>query len=118
MLLAKLVRPELVGRYALGLAIVYPAMMFPNLQLRAVITSATRPQTHFGHYLTLRLLSTSLPFGLIFAITQILRYSWELTAAVLMVRVAYAVEKINDVYYARLQLHYKMALVSKYHLNK
>ncbi len=27
-LLAKLVRPELVGQYALGLAVVYPVMMF------------------------------------------------------------------------------------------
>jgi O-antigen/teichoic acid export membrane protein len=113
MLLAKLVRPELVGRYALGLAIVYPVMMFTNLQLRAVITSGSRPQIHFGYYLSLRLLSTSVGFVLIFALTQILRYSWELTAVVLMVGVAYAVETISDVYYARLQLHDRMAEISK-----
>lgn len=112
-LLAKLVRPELVGRYALGLAVVYPVMMFTNLQLRAVITSGSRPHTHFGHYLTLRLVSTSLALVLIFAITQILRYSWEVTAVVLMVGVAYAVETISDVYYARLQLHDRMAAISK-----
>src|SRR5258708_29812980 len=66
MLLAKLVRPELVGRYALGLAIVYPAMMFTNLQLRAVITSGTRPKLHFGHTLPFPLLRPPLPLGLFF----------------------------------------------------
>jgi len=54
MLLAKLVRPELVGQYALGLAIVYPVMMLTNMQLRAVMTSGARQQTHFGDYLSLR----------------------------------------------------------------
>jgi O-antigen/teichoic acid export membrane protein len=112
-LLAKLVRPELVGRYALGLAIVYPVMMFTNLQLRAVITSGSRPQVHFGHYLTLRLLSTSVGLVLIFAVTQILRYSRELTSVVLLVGVAYGVETISDVYYARLQQHDRMAEISK-----
>jgi len=113
MLLAKLVRPELIGQYALGLAVVYPVMMLTNMQLRAVMTSSARQQTHFGHYLSLRLLTTSLALGIIFAITQILGYRWELTAVVLMVGVAYAIETISDVYYARLQLHDRMAEISK-----
>src|SRR2546430_7623684 len=74
MLLAKLVRPELVGQYALGLAVVYPVMMLTNMQLRAVMTSGARQQTHFGHYLSLRLVTTSLALVIIFAITQILGY--------------------------------------------
>src|SRR5260370_4050007 len=79
MLLAKLLRPEMVGRNALGLAIVYPVMMFTNLQLRAVITSGKR-QAHFGQYLSLRLLTTSLAFVLIFAIIQILGHPTDRTA--------------------------------------
>jgi len=113
MLLAKLVRPELVGQYALGLAMVYPVMMFSNMQLRAVMTSGAGQQTHFGHYLSLRLLTTSLALVVIFAITQILGYRRDLTMAVLMVGVAYAIETISDVYYARLQLHDRMAEISK-----
>src|SRR5260370_34984775 len=46
MLLAKLVSPELVGQYALGLAIGYPVMMLTNLQLRAVMTMARRSEEH------------------------------------------------------------------------
>ncbi|HYK40142.1 MAG TPA: hypothetical protein VEU98_08940, partial [Candidatus Eremiobacteraceae bacterium] len=94
-LLAKLVRPEMVGQYALGLAIVYPVMMFTNLQLKAVITSDTQRQIAFGHYLGLRLLTTPLALALIFAITQVLRYDRELTAVVLMVGVAYGIETIT-----------------------
>ena len=113
MLLAKLVQPELVGQYALGLAVVYPVVNFVNLQLRAIMTSEGRPQTHFGHYLGLRLLTTTLALVIIFAITQILRYSWELTAVIMMVGTAYAVESISDMYYARLQLHDRMASISR-----
>src|SRR5713226_640361 len=113
MLLAKLLRPELVGQYALGLAIVYPVSNLTNLQLRAIMTSGTRQQIHFGHYLSLRLLTTSLALVIIFAITQFLGYPWELTAVVLMVGMAYAIESISDVYYARLQLNDRMAEISK-----
>jgi O-antigen/teichoic acid export membrane protein len=112
-LLAKLIRPELVGQYALGLAVVYPVMMLTSLQLRAIVTSDARPQTHFGYYLSLRLLTTSLALGMIFAITQVLGYGWELTEVVLMVGVAYGIETISDVYYARLQLHDKMDTIAK-----
>ena len=113
MLLAKLVRPEMVGQYALGLALVYPVMMFTNLQLRAVLTSDIRERTPFGYYLGLRLLTTSLGFAIVFAITQILGYGRELTTVILMVGAAYGVETISDVYYARLQLHDRMAEIAK-----
>ena len=112
-LLAKLVRPEMVGQYALGLAIVYPVMMFTNLQLKAVITSDTQRKIEFGHYLGLRLLTTPLALAVIFAITQALRYDRDLTKVVLMVGVAYGIETISDVYYARLQLNDRMAAIAK-----
>jgi O-antigen/teichoic acid export membrane protein len=113
MLLAKLVSPELVGQYALGLAIVYPVMMLTNLQLRAVMTSDAHQQAHFGDYLGLRLLTTSVALVIIYVVTQVLGYDWKLTVVVLMIGVAYAVETISDVYYARLQLHDRMAEISK-----
>jgi len=113
MLLAKLIRPEMVGQYALGLALVYPVMLLTNMQLRAVLISNTSQQVRFGHYLGLRLLTTSLGLAIVFAITQILSYGRNLTAVVLMVGVAYGVETISDMYYARLQLHDRMAEISK-----
>jgi O-antigen/teichoic acid export membrane protein len=113
MLLAKLLRPELVGQYALGLALVYPVMMFTNLQLRAVMTSGVRRQAQFGHYLSLRLLTTSVALVAIFAITQVLHYDRELTLVILAMGISYGIETISDVFYARLQLHDRMAEISK-----
>ena len=113
MLLTKLVRPELVGQYALGLALVYPVMMLANMQLRSVMNSTVNDRAEFGHYLTLRLFTTFVAFVVIFAITRILQYDWELTGVVLIVGVAYGIETISDVYYARLQLHDRMAEISK-----
>jgi O-antigen/teichoic acid export membrane protein len=113
MLLTKMVRPEQVGQYALGLALVYPVMMLSNMQLRSVMNSSTNDRARFGHYLSLRLLTTFSAFAVILGITRILRYDRELTAVVLMVGAAYGIETISDVYYARLQLHDRMAEISK-----
>lgn len=113
MLLTKLVRPEQVGQYALGMALVYPAMMLANMQLRSVMNSSVNDRAQFGHYLSLRLLTTFAAFAVIFGITQVLRYDRELTEVVLLVGVAYGIETISDVYYARLQLHGRMAEISK-----
>ena len=112
-LLTKLVSTEMVGQYALGLALVYPVMMLTNMQLRSVMISGDRKQLHFGHFLSLRLLSTSVAFVIIIAITQLLHYRWELTRVVLMVGAAYGMETISDVYYARLQFHDRLAEISK-----
>jgi O-antigen/teichoic acid export membrane protein len=113
MLLAKLLRPQLVGQYALGLAVVYPVMMFTSLQLRSVFNSGSGQHIHFSHYVSLRVLSTSLAFLMIFAVTKILGYGRELTTVVLLVGLAYAIETLSDVYYARLQSHDRMAEISK-----
>jgi O-antigen/teichoic acid export membrane protein len=113
MLLTKLVRPEQVGQYALGMALVYPAMMLANMQLRSVMNSTVNDRAQFGHYLSFRLLTTFAAFAVIFGITQVLRYDRELTEVVLLVGVAYGIETISDVYYARLQLHDRMAEISK-----
>ncbi len=112
-ILTKLLRPESVGQYALGLALVYPLMMLTNMQLRSVMNSAGAQATQFGDYLSLRLLMTSLALAVAFAITRILHYGTELTEVILMVGVAYGIETISDVFYARLQLHDRMAEISK-----
>src|SRR5260370_3390001 len=104
MLLAKLLRPELVGQYALGLAMVYPVINLMNLQLRAIMTAGTRSQTHFGHYLSLRILTSSVALVIIFRITHILGYRWELMAVLLMVWVACGIESLWRGVYLRFEM--------------
>jgi len=112
-LLAKLTRPELVGQYALGVAIVLPVLMFAGLQLRSVVTTDVQEQIHFGDYLGFRLLSTGLALMIIFAIALASGYRWQLRAVILMVGLAQAIEVISDIYYARLQLKERLDRVSK-----
>ena len=113
MLLAQMVQPEMVGQYALGLAVVYPVMQFTNLQLRAVLSGDVDQRTPFGYYLGLRLVMSALAFAAIFAATEVLGYGRRLTEVILMVGVAYGVETISDVFYARLQLVDRMAEIAK-----
>jgi O-antigen/teichoic acid export membrane protein len=112
MLLTKLIRPEFVGQYALSLAIVYPVIALTSFQLRAVVASGMYRQARFGHFLGLRLYTTSLALMIVFAITQILGYRLELTAVVLMVCMAHAIENISDIYYGRLQLYDRIVRIS------
>jgi O-antigen/teichoic acid export membrane protein len=112
-LLAKLTRPELVGQYALGLAIVLPVLMFTSLQLRSVVITDVKQQIHFGYYVGFRLLSTALALLIILTLALTLGYRWQLKAVILMVGVGQAIEVISDIYYARLQLKERLDRVSK-----
>jgi O-antigen/teichoic acid export membrane protein len=112
-LLAKLTSPQLVGQYALGIAIAIPLITLASLQLRLALVSDIHERTPFGHYLSLRLLTTGLALLVIFATTQILGYGWQLCTVVAMVGVAQAIEAISDVFYGWLQLHDRMDTISK-----
>src|SRR5260370_5791803 len=79
-LLAKLTRPEIVGQYALGLAIVLPVIMLTSLQLRWLLTTDVHGRTGFGDYLSFRLLSTALALAIIFASVLLFGYPRQLKA--------------------------------------
>jgi O-antigen/teichoic acid export membrane protein len=112
-LLAKLTRPEVVGQYALGLAVVLPIIMFTNLQLRCVVTTDVNEQRHFGDYLCFRLLSTALALAIVLGSEYLFGYHWQLRGVILMVGLAQGIEAVSDIYYARLQLRERLERVSK-----
>ena len=112
-LLAKLTSPELVGQYALALAIVLPVLMFTNLQLRWIVTADVDEQRRFGDYLSFRLFSTLLALVVIFASALFAGYRGQLRLVIVLVGFAQAIEAISDVYYARLQLGDRMDRIAK-----
>jgi hypothetical protein len=57
---AKLGTPEMLGQFALGLAVVSPVITLTNLQLQQVQATDARQQYQFGDYLALRLITTPL----------------------------------------------------------
>lgn len=101
--LAKWGTPEMVGQFALGLAVTAPVIMLTNLQLRAVQATDAKREYAFGDYLALRLIMTTLALLIIAGIALIAGYRRETAFVILAVGLAKAFESISDVFYGLLQ---------------
>ena len=101
--LAKLGSPEMVGQFALGLALCAPVMMLANLQLRAVQATDARNEYRFGEYLGLRLLATAVAFAAICLIAWLAGYRWQTALLVILVGIAKSVESVSDAIYGLMQ---------------
>lgn len=101
--LAKLGSPQMVGQYALGLAIGGPVMMLANLSLRAVQVTDARNEYGFGFYLALRLVTTAAALAAIGAIAVAAGYRWETALVVFLVGLAKSVESVSDILYGLFQ---------------
>ena len=106
--LAKLGSPEMVGRFALALAITAPVMMFSRLNLRNVQATDARGQFRFGDYLGLRLITTSLAIIVIATTTFAAGYRRETAAVVLVVALAKGFESLSDIFHGSLQQYERM----------
>ena len=103
---AKLGSPELVGQFALGLAVTGPVLMFTNLHLRAVQATDARREYRFGHYLALRLITTLIASIVIAAVAS--RYRTETAVVILAVGLAKVFESLSDVVYGLMQAHERL----------
>lgn len=103
--LARLGDTEMVGRFALGLAITAPVFMFSNLQLRGVQATDARHEFRFGDYLGARLLMSALALLGIGGLVVLCGYGWEVGAVILAVAAAKACETISDIVSGLLQQH-------------
>jgi O-antigen/teichoic acid export membrane protein len=112
-LLARLGSPEMVGHFALGLAVTAPIVLFTNLQLRAVQATDARGLYGFGDYLALRLVSSTVALLVIVGIAMAFGYEWEAGLVILVLGIAKAFESISDVFYGFLQQRERMDLIAK-----
>ena len=111
--LAKLGSPELVGQFALGLAMTAPVMAFASLRMRLVQATAARRESAFGDSLGLRLITTTLGLAVIAGIVVAAGYDCETALIILAVGIAKAFESISDVFYGLVQSHDRMDRVAK-----
>ena len=111
--LAKLGSPEMVGQFALGLAIAAPVMMFASLKMRLVQATDAKHEYQFGDYFGLRLITTTLALLIITGIVLVAGYHRETTLVILTVGVAKALESISDVFYGLLQRYDRMDFIAK-----
>jgi len=111
--LARLGSPEMVGRFALGLAVTAPVFMFTNLQLREIQATDARTEYAFSDYLRLRLMTTALALLIIIALVLISGYSLATGLVILGLGLAKACESFSDIFYGLLQQRERMERIAK-----
>jgi O-antigen/teichoic acid export membrane protein len=110
--LAKLGSPEMVGRYALGLAVGAPVMMFTNLQLSALQATDAKGEYRFWDYFSLRLLTSSFALCVIAGIAAVGGYRLEAALVILIIGLAKGVESVSDAIHGLLQKNERLDLIA------
>lgn len=107
-ILARFGNPEMVGRFALGLAITAPIMIFANMQLRAVQATDAKKEYLFGHYLALRIITSSLAVLIIIGIILFVGYDIAVASIIIIIALAKVFESLSDVIFGFFQQHERM----------
>lgn len=111
-ILGRLAGPEVLGRYALALAVVAPIMQFGGLQMRQLQVADSTQRYRFEDYFAVRLVCT-LCAGMVLLAIALLGYSWELGLPILLVALARGFESLSDVHYGLAQRHRRLDLVAR-----
>jgi O-antigen/teichoic acid export membrane protein len=106
--LARLGGAEMVGQFALGLAVTAPVFMFAQLQLRSVQATDARRDFRFGDYLAVRLLMIAVALLVTAGVVFASGYGSEVAAIILAVAAAKACECTSDILHGLLQQHEQM----------
>jgi len=112
-LLTKLGSAEMVGQFALGMAITAPIIMFAKMQLRGIQATDANKEFEFGHYLSLRSTTSFLSLLVTLGVIIFAGYRRETAIVILLVGVAKAIEAISDVIYGLLQQNEQMDRIAK-----
>jgi O-antigen/teichoic acid export membrane protein len=110
--IVKLGSMELAGVYAFAQAIVLPVVSFSTLQLRGIYATDATNQYRFGHYLGLRLLTTSLAMIVITGLAFASSRQPEVQLLTLAIGLISAIEAISDIIYGALQQHERMQWIA------
>ena len=99
-IMARLGSEEVLGRYALGLAIATPLYVLTSLHLRPTFIVSSRDTFGFGHYVALRLLGTPLTLAAVLAWTWLAAHDPATRSMVLLVAFVRFSELISDILHA------------------
>ncbi len=106
----KLGSPEMVGKFALGLAITVPVTTFAMLQLRAVQVTDAKNEYMFRDYFGTRLLMCFLGLLVISGIAWFGGYSRETAWIVFLVGLIKTIASLCDIFHGLFQRHERMNL--------
>lgn len=107
-LIAKLGSGEMLGQYALALAVATPVALFAHLNLRAVLATDIRKTHPFGDYLAVRLGTAVLGITVIAGIALVSGYTGNVAAVIVLLGFTLTVDNVSDIYYGVLQRRERM----------
>jgi O-antigen/teichoic acid export membrane protein len=110
-LIAKLGTPEMLGTFALGLAISAPVMLFCDMRLRVIQASDATGRNQFNEYVAVRIITSTVAFIVITVAAMALGYRGSVFWVILLIGVAKVIESLSDVIYGFLQKHERPGLV-------
>lgn len=112
-LFAKLGDAEMLGQYALALAIASPIAMFSHLNLRAVLATDVGERHPFGDYLAVRLETTALGLAATLAVALAAGYPQPVPAAICLLGLMLGIDHVSDLYYGLWQRRERMDRIAR-----
>jgi len=112
-LIAKLGSAEMLGRYALALALATPVSMLSHLNLRAVLATDVERRHGFGDYLVVRAAATALALAAFAMMALASGDSPEVAAVIILLGVSLGADNITDTCYGALQRDERMSTVAR-----
>jgi O-antigen/teichoic acid export membrane protein len=110
---ARLGTMELLGEFALGLAITAPVMLLARMHLRTLLATDARSAYGFEHYLGLMVLNVVGGVLLCSAIGLVAGYSARASLVIALLALAKGFEALSEVFYGALQRAERMALIAR-----
>src|SRR5512143_2776326 len=98
-LVARLGNAELLGQYALAIAIATPITLFSHLNLRAVLATDMAQRHPFGDYVAVRVATAAAGLAAVFAIAFAGGHSREVALVVAFAGIALSADNISDIYH-------------------
>jgi O-antigen/teichoic acid export membrane protein len=112
-LLAKIASTEVVGDFALAVAVAVPIAFLGDFRLRVLFVTDAADKYPFREMLGLRLILSCLSLMVILATCDVVGYGRSTTLITLIVGSAYIVDSISDTYYGRFQRAERMDRIAK-----
>jgi O-antigen/teichoic acid export membrane protein len=106
-LLAKLGSSEMLGQYAMALAITNPIVMLFHLNLRAILATDAGARYPFGDYVAARFATAAAGFGVI-AVMAWIAAPGALAITILLLGLSQTADTVSDIYYGAMQRRERM----------
>jgi len=101
--IVKIGAPEMVGVFALSIAIVQPIFAFTNLQLRGILCSDSKNLYTFGDYLSVRILGILISIMVVSLIAMYNYNSLKSILPIVLMAFAAGAQSLSDIFYGFFQ---------------